>query len=146
MIDLIEQLTAPPSPGDQSGAVGRGRVPGARPVVGAFTTWTGEQEQALRRGLALVPDDTDLLYSLAHLLAFRKDADGRVLREAVTLAKKAADVVPVRSEYWRVLARAHFESVPDRKSATEAVEQSLKLTSTDGQTSSRLLMRPAIRC
>ena len=47
--------------------------------------------------------------------------------------------MPARSEYWRVLARAHFRA-HDYKSATEAVEKSLKLTSRDGQTSSRLLM------
>ena len=101
--------------------------------------WTREQEQALRRGLTFVPDDTDLLYSLAHLLAFRKDADNRALNEAIELAKKAADVVPVRPEYWRVLARAHFKR-HDYQSAAEAIEKSLKLASQDGQTSGRLLM------
>jgi tetratricopeptide (TPR) repeat protein len=138
VLDLVERLTAPVSPGDQS-ALWAGTVYQALAQVMAEHRWTREQEQALRRGLTFVPDHTDLLYSLAHLLAFRKDADGRVLNEAIKLATKAADVVPVRSEYWRVLARAHFKA-REYQLAAEAVGKSLKLESENGQTSGRLLM------
>ncbi len=138
VLDYFERLTAPVSPGDQSAGWAAILYLSLARLM-ADHNWTREQEQALRRGLAFMPNDTGLLYGLAHLLAFRKDADGRVLDEAVNLAKKATEVLPTRPEYWRVLARARFKS-HDYPSATEAVEKAMKLPSQDGQTSGRLLM------
>jgi tetratricopeptide (TPR) repeat protein len=101
--------------------------------------WIREQEEALRRGLNFEPKNAGLLLDFANLLAFRKDADRKTLDEAVELAKKAAETEPERPEYWRVLALAYLHR-DDLRSATQAVERSLKLQPPEGQASDQLVM------
>jgi serine/threonine protein kinase/tetratricopeptide (TPR) repeat protein len=101
--------------------------------------WERDREVVLRRGLAFAPKHPDLLLELASLLAFRRDAGGSKLTEAVSLAKRAVETQPARSEYWRVLALAHLHA-HDLPNASRAVEESLKLHPAEGQASDRLLM------
>ena len=53
--------------------------------------WVREREEALRRGLAFEPGHPDLPLELSNLLTRRGDADPHSLREAVELAKGAAE-------------------------------------------------------
>ncbi len=138
VLDLFERLTDGVSPGDLS-AGWSANVYRALAQAMAEHGWKPEQEQALRRGLTFLPDDVGLLNGLAHLLAFRDDADDRILTEAVALARKALDVVPARSDSWMVIARAHFRARKYQEAA-EAVEKSMRLAPENGQTSGRLLM------
>ena len=138
VLDLFERLTAPVNAGDQT-AFWAATIYEKLAGVMARHQYDREQETALRRGLAFVPDHAGLVSSLASLLAFRTDADPKLQAEAVALAKKAVDVVPEYTEFRRVLALAHLHA-HDLNAATEAVEQALKQQDGKGQVSDWLLM------
>jgi serine/threonine protein kinase/tetratricopeptide (TPR) repeat protein len=99
----------------------------------------GEQQEVLRRGLDLEPQDPALLNDLAWSLTLRSDAPPSDSAEAIELAKRALAVNPKERALWNTLGLAHLRATHWRLAA-EAIEKSIEMQSQGGDASDRLLM------
>jgi serine/threonine protein kinase len=98
-----------------------------------------EQREALRRGLAIEPDNPALLNGLAWSLTLRPDAPPGEAAEAVELAKKAVAADPKERAFWNTLGLARLRA-GQWPLAAESLEKSMELQSQGGDAADRLLM------
>jgi eukaryotic-like serine/threonine-protein kinase len=98
-----------------------------------------EAQDALRRGLALAPDDTDLQNGLARSLVLQPDAPPRNATEAIALVQRALAARSDDHTSLSTLALAYLQS-GQLPRATEAVKKAMELRSQDGDPSSQFLM------
>jgi Tfp pilus assembly protein PilF len=101
--------------------------------------WPREQQEALRRGLALKPDDPALENDLAWSLALPPDSPPRDVSEAVDLAKKAVAAKPKERAVWNTLGLAHLRA-GHWALAAEAISKSIELQSQGGDASDHLVL------
>jgi tetratricopeptide (TPR) repeat protein len=99
----------------------------------------GDQQEALRRGLSLDPDNPALENALAWSLSLRPDAPPRDSAEAIELAKRAIATNPKEPAFWNTLGLAHLRA-SNWQLAAEAVQKSIELESQGGDASDRLMM------
>ncbi len=98
-----------------------------------------EQQEAMRRALALEPRDPSLLNDLAESLVLTPDAPLQDSAEAIELAKRAVAAVPKEHTYWRTLGLAHLRA-GQWPLAAQAIAKSMELQSPGGDASDYLLM------
>jgi Flp pilus assembly protein TadD len=79
-----------------------------------------EAEESYRRGLALKPDDDQMLNNLAWLLATREGATVEERAEAVELARRAVELAPERHRFRGTLAVALLERGSEEEGRAEA--------------------------
>src|SRR5262249_41840590 len=70
----------------------------------------GEAMASYRRALALKPDSAEAHRGLAWLRANCSDARFRDTTEAVTLARRAVELLPNRVESWNLLGAVHYRA------------------------------------
>jgi eukaryotic-like serine/threonine-protein kinase len=100
---------------------------------------TREQQEVLRRGLELTPEDPALLNELAWSLAIRPDAPPRESGEAIELAKRSLAANPNDRASWNTLGLAHLRA-EEWPLAAEALGMSMKLQAQGGDAADRLAM------
>ncbi len=100
---------------------------------------TREQQEVLRRGLKLAPEDPALLNELAWSLAIRPDAPPRESAEAIKLAKRSLAANPNDRASWNTLGLAHLRA-EEWPLAAEALAMSMKLQAQGGDAADRLVM------
>ncbi len=98
-----------------------------------------DQRDALRRGLALEPEDPALLNDLARSLVLRSDATSSESAEAIELARRAVEANPGEHVYRTTLGLAHLRA-SQWPLAAEALEKSMKMQTRGVNPSDRLLM------
>jgi tetratricopeptide (TPR) repeat protein len=98
-----------------------------------------EQQVALRRGLAIGPENPGLLNGLAWSLALRPEAPPGEAAESIELAKRAVAANPKERAFWNTLGLARLRA-GHWALATESLEKSMELQSQGGDASDRLLM------
>jgi serine/threonine protein kinase len=98
-----------------------------------------EAQEALRRGLALAPDDPDLQSELARSLLLRADAPERDTTEAIDLATRSATAKSKDRSALNTLALAYLRS-GQLPRAAETVKQAMELRSPNGDGSEQFLM------
>jgi Tfp pilus assembly protein PilF len=101
--------------------------------------WHRDQEEALRQGLRLEPNNPELLNNLAWFLALRPDTPPRQSNEAIELANKALATTPRERALWNTLGMAHLRA-GHWQLAAEALDKSIQLQSHGGDASDLLLM------
>ncbi len=113
LLEFYERLAA-----DAAGSPARARIMAAsyRDLAHTLGTlgWPHEQQEALRRGSKLDPEDPALLNDLARSLALRPGAPPNEAAEAIELAKRA---VAANSNTPRVLEHAGAELYASRSKA-----------------------------
>ena len=97
------------------------------------------EQEALRRGLKLVPEDPALLNALAWSLALRPNASPGESAEAIELATRAVAANPQERDFRKTLGLAHLRA-GHWPPAAEALAKSRELPSRGDDASDRLLL------
>ncbi len=90
-----------------------------------------ESIRALRAACEAIPDDSNLLCSLAWYLALSDDPSLGPADEAVSLAERCREANPRSPRTWDILAAAHADA-GDFEQAGKAAEQALSLAKEQG--------------